>query len=80
MNWDHLIWAVVVGGLLTSAVVVMGTFGLASRSLSDFAVLLYLRLALLSGLLFSSDTIIMLQKKHRPMSLAVRSPFRAESV
>jgi len=27
----------------------MGTFGLASRSLSDFAVLLYLRLALLSG-------------------------------
>ena len=49
MNWGHLIWAVVVGGLLTSAVVVMGTSGLVSRSLSDFAVLLYLRLALLSG-------------------------------
>jgi hypothetical protein len=49
VNWGHLIWAVVVGGLLTSAVVVMGTFGLVARPLSDFAVLLYLRLALLSG-------------------------------
>ena len=52
MNWGHLVWAVVVGALLTSAVVVMGTFGLISRPLSDFAVLLYLRLALLSGALY----------------------------
>jgi hypothetical protein len=49
VNWGQLIWAVVVGGLLTSAVVVMGTFGLVARPLSGFAMLLYLRLALLSG-------------------------------
>ena len=47
--WGHLFWAVVVGALLTSAIFVMGTLGLVSRPLSDFAVLLYLRLALLSG-------------------------------
>jgi cell division protein FtsL len=52
VNWGHLIWAVVVAGLVTSAVVVMGTFGLVSRPLSDFAMLLYLRLALLSGALY----------------------------
>ena len=52
MNWGHLIWAVVVGAVLTSAVIVMGTFGLVSRPLSDFAVLLYLRLALGSGALY----------------------------
>jgi hypothetical protein len=52
VNWGHLVWAVVVGALLTSAVVVMGTFGLVSRPLSDFAVLLYLRLALPSGALY----------------------------
>jgi hypothetical protein len=38
------------------------------------------RLALLSASLFSSDTIITLQTKHRPMSPAALSPFRAESV
>ena len=49
VNWGHLVWAVVVGALLTTAVVAVGTFGLVSRPLSDFAGLLYLRLALLSG-------------------------------
>lgn len=49
MHWGHLVWAVIVGALLTSAVVVMGTFGLVSPRLSDFALLLYMRLALLSG-------------------------------
>ena len=49
VSWGHLVWAVVVGALLTSAVVVMGTFGLVSRPLSDFTVLLFLRLALVSG-------------------------------
>jgi hypothetical protein len=38
------------------------------------------RLALLSASLFSSDTIITLQTKHRPMSPAALSPFRTESV
>ena len=52
LNWGHSARAVVVGGLLTSAVVVMGTFGLVSRPLSDSAMLLYLRLALLSGALY----------------------------
>jgi hypothetical protein len=41
-----------VGALLTSAVVVMGSFGLVSRPLSDFAMLMHLRLALLSGALY----------------------------
>jgi len=41
---------------------------------------LALRLALLSASLFSSDTIITLRTKHRPMSQAARSPFRTESV
>ena len=38
------------------------------------------RLALLSASLFSSDTIITLRTKHRPMSQAARSPFRTESI
>jgi hypothetical protein len=38
------------------------------------------RLALLSVLLFSSDTIIALQTKHKPMLPAALSPFRTESV
>jgi hypothetical protein len=38
------------------------------------------RLALLSASLFSSDTIITLPTKHRPMSPAALSPFRTESV
>jgi len=41
---------------------------------------LELRLALLSASLFSSDTIITLQTKHRRMSPAALSPFRTESV
>jgi hypothetical protein len=51
-NWGYLARAVVVGALLTSAVVILGTFGLVSRPLSDFTMLLYLRLALLSGALY----------------------------
>jgi hypothetical protein len=38
------------------------------------------QLALLSASLFSSDTIITPQTKHRPMSPAALSPFRTESV
>lgn len=52
LNWGHLVWAVVAGGLLIAALVVMGTLGLVSRPLSDFALLLYLRLVLLSGALY----------------------------
>jgi hypothetical protein len=38
------------------------------------------RLALQSASLFSSDTIITLLTKHRPMSPAALSPFKTESV
>lgn len=49
MNWSHLVWAAVVGALLTSAVVVMGRIGLVPPPLSDFALMLYMRIALLAG-------------------------------
>ena len=68
-NWGHLVWAVVVGGLLTSAVVVMGTFGLVSRPMSDFAVLLYMRLALLSG----ASYMVFNRVSFRPRRVEVRS-------
>lgn len=49
LRWHHLAWAITFTAVFTIGIVVLGAFGRVPHSLTNFVVLLFIRLAMFSG-------------------------------